>query len=105
VLAETLAGTRPPEQIVPWTTERARKRISQLGPLMATTHRPRIRRILVASPISGVLEMTIIVGLGPQVRALAVRLERTDQLSPDSREQPRHLDGTAHWRCTAVDAA
>lgn len=109
-LAETLAGTRPPEQIAAWTTERARKRISQLGPLMATAHRPRIKRILAASPTSGVLEMTIIVGLGPRVRALAVRLERADQLTPDSgvpdlRAQPGHLDSATHWRCTAVDAA
>lgn len=105
VLAETLAGTRPAEQIAAWTTERARQRISQLGPLMATAHRPRIRRILAASPTSGVIEMTIIVGLGPQVRALAVRLERADQLTPDSQGQPGHPEGAAHWRCTAVDAA
>src|SRR5262249_5761096 len=63
VLAETLAGARPPEQIAAWTTERARKRISQLGPLMATAHSPRVRRLLVTSPTSGVLEMTIIVGV------------------------------------------
>lgn len=120
VLAETLAGARPPDQIVPWTTERARKRISQLGPLMATAHRPRVKRILVASPTSGVLEMTIIVGLGPRVRALAVRLERAEQPEPgtagsdtagsdtagsDVTAQQGHPGGAARWRCTAVDAA
>lgn len=76
VLAETLAGSRPPDQIVPWTTDQARRRIGQLGPLLAATHRPRVRRILVTSPASGVLEMTVIVGVGPRVRAVAVRLEQ-----------------------------
>src|SRR5258708_3251381 len=33
VLAETLAGSRPSRQLAPWTTEQARKRISELGPL------------------------------------------------------------------------
>lgn len=105
VLAETLTGTRPPEQIAAWTTERARTRISQLGPAMATAHRPRVRRILAASPTSGVLEMTIIVGLGPRVRALAVRLERADQPSPGAHGQPGHAQDVGPWRCTAVDAA
>ncbi len=31
VLAETLAGSRPPAQIAPWTTERALSRIRRLG--------------------------------------------------------------------------
>jgi hypothetical protein len=82
VLAETLAGSRPADQIAPWTTEQARRRISQLGPMLATAHRPRIRRVIVSSPASGVLEMTVIVGLGADVRAVAVRLERASARPP-----------------------
>lgn len=93
VLAETLAGARPPEQIVPWTTEQARQRISQLGPLLAAAHRPRVRRVIVTSPARGVLEMTVIVGLGTSVRALAVRLERAQ---PPGQDQ--HADGPAERR-------
>jgi len=82
VLAETLAGSRPADQIAPWTTEQARRRISQLGPMLATAHRPRVRRVIVSSPASGVLEMTVIVGLGAHVRAVAVRLERAGARPP-----------------------
>jgi Family of unknown function (DUF6459) len=137
VLAETLAGSRPPAQIAPWTTEQARKKIGQLGPLLSASHRPRVRRVLVTSPASGVLEMTVIVALGPRIRALAVRLERADPASYGTRGRPgvadrpgrpvraaatpsvvvarppragspaphEHLDETALWRCTAVEAA
>jgi Family of unknown function (DUF6459) len=135
VLAETLAGSRPPDQIVPWTTEQTRRRIGQLGPLLATAHRPRVRRLLVMSPASGVLEMTVIVGLGPRVRAVAVRLERAGkrqsgargsgvlagpvrptrasasspfsrQTRPGGSEVPGvRLGEEARWRCTAVEAA
>ncbi len=95
VLAETLSGARPAGQLVPWTTEQARKRISQLGPLLATSHRPRIRRVIVTSPAQGVLEMTVIVALGASVRALAVRLERAKEPGP----------GKPAWLCTAIEAA
>jgi hypothetical protein len=110
VLAETLAGTRPPEQLVPWTTEQARERISQLGPLMAAAHRPRIRRVIVTCPTRDVLEMTVVVGLGSQVRALALRLEKaTAPVSPDSaarrRENKRSGPETTQWLCTAIEAA
>ena len=35
-LAETLAGSRPPRQMVPWTTEEALDRIQRLGPQLAS---------------------------------------------------------------------
>jgi len=110
VLAETLAGTRPPEQLAPWTTEQARERISQLGPLMAAAHRPRIRRVIVTCPTRGVLEMTVIVGLGSQVRALALRLERASSpVNPEGdarcRENKRSVPETTQWLCTAIEAA
>jgi len=123
VLTETLAGARPPGQLVPWTTEQTRRRISQLGPLLAAAHQPRVRRVIVTSPAPDVLEMVIIVGFGSRVRALAVRLERdgpTESQAPPPRacrpagsgqgppvaaanrlRAPR--DG--RWCCTALEAA
>ena len=92
VLAETLAGSRPSQQITPWTTEQTRQRIRELGPMMATGQRPRVRRVTTASPARDVLELTAVVRLGPRVRVLAIRLERA-------------ADCTAHWQCTALESA
>jgi hypothetical protein len=92
VLAETLAGSRPPQQITPWTTEQTRQRIRELGPMMATGQRPRVRRVTTASPAPDVLELTAVVRFGPRVRVLAVRLERA-------------ADCTPSWQCTALESA
>jgi Family of unknown function (DUF6459) len=101
VLAETLAGSRPQGQIVPWTTDQARKRIRQLGPMLAGGVQPRVRRIVTSRPTCGVVEMTVIVGFGSSVRALAVRLERDGphHATPGRPARP------ARWLCTAVEAA
>ncbi|HUK73519.1 MAG TPA: Rv3235 family protein [Streptosporangiaceae bacterium] len=93
VLAETLAGSRPPRQLTPWTTERARGHIRRLGPLLAGSQEPRIRRIVASTPSSGVVEMAVVVRFGPRVRALAVRLERADSTRATA------------WQCTAIEAA
>ena len=82
VLAETLAGSRPPRQIEPWTTQQAREHIYRLGPRMASAQRPRIRRVVTYRPASDVMEMAVVVGFGPRVRALAVRLERSASCPP-----------------------
>ena len=117
VLAETLAGSRPPGQLGPWTTQQTRRRISQLGPLLSTAHQPRVKRVIVTSPAGGVLEMTVIVGLGTRVRALAVRMERapasparTEERQPPAavRRGPSgrpNLTGHPGWICTAIEAA
>jgi hypothetical protein len=97
VLAETLAGARPAQQLTPWTTEQARKRIRQLGPMLATDQRPKVRRVITSAPAAGVLEMTAVVGFGPRVRALALRLER-DQARP-------YRQGSDRWCCTAIESA
>ncbi len=91
-LAEALAGSRPAQQLTPWTTEHARKRIRQLGPLLATGQRPRVRRLMTSAPACDVLELTAVVGFGPRVRVLALRLERV--------EEPGE-----HWRCTEIESA
>jgi hypothetical protein len=92
VLAETLAGSRPATQLRPWTTEQTRQRIRQLGPMLATGQRPRVRRIMTSAPSPDVLEMTAVVGFGSRVRVLALRLERAEE-------------ACQHWRCTAIESA
>ncbi|MGN6791510.1 MAG: Rv3235 family protein [Streptosporangiaceae bacterium] len=111
VLSETLAGSRPASQLTPWTTEQARMRIGQLGPMLAAARRPRVRRVIVTSPIQGVLEMTVIVDIGARSRAVAVRLERPSP-EPDpvgTLKAARAPRGTtaepAAWLCTAIEAA
>jgi len=101
VLAETLAGSRPQGQIVPWTTDQARKRIRQLGPMLAGGVQPRVRRVMTSRPTSGVVEMTVIVGFGSSVRALAVRLERDGP----HLASPGRAAKAARWVCTAIEAA
>ena len=97
VLAETLAGSRPAQQLRPWTSEQARRRIRQLGPMLATDQRPKVRRVMTSAPAAGVLEMTAVVGFGPRVRALALRLER-EQARP-------HRQGSDRWCCTVIESA
>jgi hypothetical protein len=101
VLAETLAGSRSQGQIAPWTTNQARRRIRQLGPMLAAGAAPRVRRVMTSRPAAGVVEMTVIVGCGPKVRALAVRLERDGRRGG----HPGPDAGAARWICTAVEAA
>jgi Family of unknown function (DUF6459) len=101
VLAETLAGARPPHQMVPWTTEEALDRIRRLGPQLASQQRPRVRRVLTSVPATDVLEMAVVVGFGPRVRAMAVRLERS-AAHPPARPGER---AAGRWVCTAVEAA
>jgi len=109
VLAETLAGSRPASQIVPWTTQQTRRQISQLGPILGANLRPRVRRVIVTSPTGGVLEMTVIVAAGEHVRAVAVRLERTVRTADAARTIARPSDGyrrhRSDWLCTAIEAA
>ena len=101
VLAETLAGSRPEGQIVPWTTDQARRRIRQLGPRLAADVQPRVRRVVTSQPAAGVVEMAVVVGFGPRIRALAVRLERDGPHGATA----RHPAQPARWVCTAIEAA
>jgi Family of unknown function (DUF6459) len=101
VLAETLAGSRPPAQLVPWTTERARRHIRRLGPMLVGGQQPVVRRVVTSQPTAGVMEVSVVVGVGPRVRALALRLER-EWSRPAAPGRPGR---TARWVCTAVEAA
>jgi hypothetical protein len=97
-LAESLAGARTARQMTPWTTEQARRRIRRLGAEMQAAHRPVVRRVLTSEPCHDVVEMTVIVGIGPRTRAIAARLER---VGPG----PGRPGGERRWVCTAVEAA
>ena len=55
VLAEALAGSRPPRQLVPWATEEALDRIQRLGPRLASAQRPLVRRVVTSRPAADVL--------------------------------------------------
>jgi Family of unknown function (DUF6459) len=106
VLAETLAGARPPHQIVPWTTEETLRRIQRLGPQLASEQRPRVRRVLTSLPAPDVMEMAVVVGFGPRVKALAVRLEHTGpRPAALPGEGPAGGRAASRWVCTAVEAA
>jgi hypothetical protein len=48
-----------------------------------------------------VVEMTVIVGFGPKIRALAVRLERDTRPTAS----PGRPASPPRWVCTAIEAA
>jgi hypothetical protein len=52
---------------------------------------------MISAPAPNVLEMTAVVGFGPRVRVLAVRLER-------ARPRP-YQAGSSRWCCTAIESA
>jgi hypothetical protein len=101
VLAETLAGARPPAQMTRWTTERARSHIRDLGPLLMAGQRPVVRRVVTSRPTAGVVEMSVVLGVAGQVRALAIRLE----LQGSRGAAPGRPARPARWVCTTVEAA
>jgi hypothetical protein len=101
VLVESLAGTRPPRQLASWTTERAKSRIQRMGPLLAAGHRPQLRRVVAHHPAPDVIEMTIIIAVGPRTRALAIRLQHF----PPPRTAPSQPRRPGKWICTDIEAA
>ena len=102
VLTETLGGARPSDQLIPWTTERARSRIRSLGPMLAASRqRPRVQRVVTSRPAAGVVEMSVVAEFGGAVRALAVRLEHRPP-RPASLGRPAR---PARWLCTALEVA
>ena len=101
VLVETLAGTRPPRQLTSWTTEPPRSRIQRMGPLLTAGQRPQLRRVVARHPAADVIEMTVLLSVGPQIKAVAVRLEHTAP-RPASLGRPTR---PGKWLCTQVEAA
>ncbi len=105
VLAETLAGSRSADQLRPWTTEQTRRRIRQLGPMLATGQRPRVVRIMTSAPSPDVVEMTAVVCFGPRTRVLALRLERSEPQRPGPGRAGSGPPGARRWLCTAIESA
>lgn len=91
LLAEVLAGVRPGRQLTPWLSKRGTLHLHRLLPLFKTGLQPRVLRVLAARPAPEVVEMTMIVAIGPRPRALAIRLEHSAQL--------------ARWQCTDIESA
>ena len=97
VLAETLAGSRPAQQLTPWTTEQARRRIRQLGPMLATGQRPRVRRVMTSAPGRG---------RARDDRRCRLRPPGPGARPPAGAEQARpYRQGGSRWCCTAIESA
>jgi len=125
LLTEALSGARPARQILPWTSDRARVQLRALMPLFGGGQRPRLLRVITTRPARGVIEMTVVAGLGARTRAIAVRLERAEptdrparptQAARGKQPQPsapatppaRCAPATAaapRWLCTEIEAA
>ena len=99
VIVEILGGSRPPRQLIPLTTERARSQISQLGSYVAAGQRPKVKRVMVSRPTERVMEMTMIVCFGVRSRALAMRLEHC----PGRPAAPGLPARPARWICTEAE--
>jgi hypothetical protein len=96
-------------------SERGSIHLHRLLPLFADGHRPHVTRVLTTRPTRDVIEMTLIVTVGPRTRALAVRLERIHPVQrPAGSEKPAMRatrppsspPGQWHqWHCTDIEAA
>jgi hypothetical protein len=112
LLAEALTGARPERQILPWLSQRGTVHLYRLLPRFAGGQGARVQRILTTQPSPDVIEMTVIVAVGPRTRALAVRLAWTE---PAPRPQwratlPTHTAesrsaASPRWLCTDIEAA
>ena len=114
LLAESLTGARPVRQILPWLSQRGTVHLYRLLPRFNGGQRARVQRIMTAQPSPDVIEMTLIVAVGPRTRALAVRLARVESAprpqwrdivpaqTPDARSPSA---ASARWLCTDIEAA
>jgi hypothetical protein len=100
LLAESMTGVRPAAQIQPWLSRRGSAQLNRLLPLLRAEHRPRVLRVLTTMPGPDVIEMTMVVLIGPRARALAVRLERG---GASAAAAPRGTPA-ARWLCTDIEA-
>ena len=100
VIVEILAGSRPPRQIIPWTTDRVRAQVVGLTRLFASDQRPRLQRIMTSQPAVSVVEMTMVISFGPRSRAMALRFEHRPA-RPDAPGRPAR---PARWLCTEIEA-
>jgi Family of unknown function (DUF6459) len=112
LLAEALTGDRPARQILPWLSQRGSVHLQRLMPLFGSGQGARVQRVMTTQPAPDVIEMTLIVAVGPRIRALAVRLTLAPaEQRPGWREklptrtaEPRTAP-PARWLCTDIEAA
>ena len=112
LLAEALTGDRPARQIRPWLSQRSSVHLQRLMPLFGSGQGARVQRVMTTRPTPDVIEMTLIVAVGPRIRALAVRLtlapaeqrrgwrEKLPTVAAEPRSAP-----PARWLCTDIEAA
>jgi hypothetical protein len=112
LLAEALAGDRPLRQIRPWLSQRGSVHLHRLLPLFGGGQGARVQRVMTTQPTPDVIEMTLIVAVGPRIRALAVRLALAPPEQPPGwREKlptrtPAPPPGLSPgWLCTDIEAA
>jgi hypothetical protein len=113
LLAEALTGDRPAQQILPWLSQRGRVHLHRLLPLFRGGQGARVQRVMTTQPTPDVIEMTLIVAVGPRIRALAVRLTLAappdrrpgwrEKLPPRASAPP--AASSARWLCTDIEAA
>jgi hypothetical protein len=110
LLAEALTGARPVRHILPWLSPRGTVHLRRLLPLFGGGQRARVQRIMTTQPSPDVIEMTLIVAVGPRTRALAVRLTRVEQKPPPQwrgklpAQAAESRSATARWLCTDIEA-
>ena len=112
LLAEALTGDRPARQVAPWLSQRGSVHLHRLLPLFAGGQRARVQRVITTRPTPEVVEMTLIVAIGPRTRALAVRLALAPaeqrpgwrEKLPTGAPEPRSAR-PARWLCTDIEAA
>ena len=113
LLAEALTGDRPVRQILPWLSQRGRVHLHRLRPLFRSDQGARVQRVMTTQPSPDVIEMTLIVAVGPRIRALAVRLTLAPpEQRPGWREKlPARAPSAPSagpkpgWLCTDIEAA
>jgi hypothetical protein len=96
LLVETLAGVRPQRQFLPWLVGHAPAQLRRIAPGFGCGQRPQVLRVLASRPVDSIVELTVIVRLGPRTRALAARLE---EVRIEKGARP------ARWLCTDIEAA
>ena len=112
LLAESLTGARPVRQILPWLSQRGTVHLYRLLPRFNGGQGARVQRIMTAQPSPDVIEMTLIVAVGPRTRALAVRLARTEPTPPPqwrgtlpAQTPDARSAASTRWLCTDIEAA
>ncbi len=93
-LLEVLAGSRPPTQLLRWSTSEVYASIQRRAQISAGAgpvrgFRPLVRSVRVCEPDDGVAEVTAVIQRAGRVHAVAMRLEGID----------------GRWQCTVLQVA